>query len=57
MIILADCNWLRVQMAIVGNSLTKTNDGVAESAEQDQTARMCRLILLYTLRTLRKLNQ
>ena len=30
--------------------LTETNDSAAESAEQDQTARMCRLILLYTLR-------
>ena len=30
--------------------VTETNDSVAESAVQDQTARMCRLILLYTLR-------
>ena len=27
-------------------SLTEINDGVVESAKQDQTARMCRLILL-----------
>ena len=26
------------------------NDEAAERAEQDQTARMCRLIMLYTLR-------
>ena len=32
-----------------GGSVTKTNDRVAESKEQDQTARMSRLILLYTL--------
>ena len=31
-------------------SLSEINDNAAESAEQDQTARMCRLILLYTLR-------
>ena len=31
-------------------SLTEINDRTVESAEQDQTARMCRLILLYTLR-------
>ena len=30
--------------------LTEINERAAESAEQDQTARMCRLILLYTLR-------
>ena len=30
--------------------LMDINDTAAESAEQDQTARMCRLILLYTLR-------
>ena len=30
--------------------LTGINDRVAESAEQDQTARVCGLILLYTLR-------
>ena len=29
---------------------TEINDTTAESAEQDQTARMYRLILLYTLR-------
>ena len=33
-----------------GTSLTEINGIVAESAEQDQTARMCSLILLYTLR-------
>ena len=31
-------------------SLIGFNDKGAESAEQDQTARMCSLILLYTLR-------
>ena len=30
-------------------SVAKTNDIEAESAEQDQTACMCRLILLYTV--------
>ena len=30
-------------------SLTTIPDRVAESAEQDQTAPLCRLILLYTL--------
>ena len=32
-----------------GVSLALTNDRSGESAEQDQTARMCRLILLYSL--------
>ena len=31
-------------------SLTKINDRAAESVKQDQTARMCRMILLYTIR-------
>ena len=30
--------------------MTEINDISAESVEQDQTARMCRLILPYTLR-------
>ena len=30
--------------------LSEINDRVSESAEQDQTARICRLILLHTLR-------
>ena len=30
-------------------SMTEINDSAAESAMQDQTARMCRLILRYTL--------
>ena len=30
--------------------LTNINDIAAESAEQDQTVRMCKLTLLYTLR-------
>ena len=34
----------------MGISLTYTNDRAAGSVEQDQTARMCSLILLYTLR-------
>ena len=37
-------------MAVGGVPLTKVNDRTAESVEQDQTARMCRLILLYALR-------
>ena len=32
--------------------LTETNKRIAESAEQDQTTHMCRLILLYTPRKL-----
>ena len=39
-----------IYMASDGGSLTEYNDGTAESAEQDQTARMCWLILVYTLR-------
>ena len=31
-------------------SFTRIYDGTAESVEQDQTARMCSLILLYALR-------
>ena len=31
-------------------SFTETNDSAAESAEQDQTTRMCRLVLFYTFR-------
>ena len=31
-------------------ALTEININVAESAKQEQTARMCSLILLYTLR-------
>ena len=38
------------QMALDGLSLTEISDQAAESAEQDQTARMCRLILFYTIR-------
>ena len=34
--------------------MTVTNDRTVESVEQDQTARMCRLILVYTFR---KINQ
>ena len=30
--------------------MTESKDRMVESGEQDQTARMCRLILLYTLR-------
>ena len=39
-------------MALNGVVLTKTHHRVAESAEQDQTAHMCRLILLHTFRKL-----
>ena len=35
-------------------SLTVMNDRAAESAEQEQTARMCSLFLLYTLRKINK---
>ena len=41
----------------MGLSLTKTNDRTAESPEQDQTARMCSLILLYTLRKINLWSQ
>ena len=37
-------------MALDGVSLANTIDRVSESVEQDQPARMCRLILIYTLR-------
>ena len=33
---------------------TAIDNGLAESANQDQIARMCRLILLYTLRKLNR---
>ena len=33
-----------------GDALAGKNDRAIESAEQDQTARTCRLILLYTHR-------
>ena len=36
-------------MALDGVLMSELNDTAADSAEQDQTARMCRLILLYTL--------
>ena len=37
-------------MAVEEVSLTEINDRIAESADQDQPVRMCRLILLHTLR-------
>ena len=37
-------------MALDGISLAETIDRASESVEQDQTARMCRLILIYNLR-------
>ena len=37
-------------MALDGVSLAETIDRASESVEQDQTARMCGLILVYTLR-------
>ena len=37
-------------MALDEGSLTVINGGKADSVEQDQTARMCRLILPYTFR-------
>ena len=37
-------------MALCGILLRESNDRIAESAEQDQTARLCSLILLNTLR-------
>ena len=36
-------------MILVGIFFAETNDRALESAGQDQTAHMCRLILLYTL--------
>ena len=36
-------------MALNEALLTEINDRTADSAELDQTGRMCRLILLYTL--------
>ena len=41
----------------VGFFLTVVNDREAEGAEQDQTARMCRLILLYTSSKINLLSQ
>ena len=38
-------------------SLAEINDRAAESAEQDQTARTCSLILLYTLRKIHSLSR
>ena len=40
-------------MALVKILLTESNDREAESVEQDQTARMCRLILRYTFRKMK----
>ena len=40
-------------MALAGVLLTEINELAAESAEQDQTARTCSLILLVTLRKIR----
>ena len=37
-------------MVLDGALLTESNNKAAESTDQDQTARMCRLILLCTLR-------
>ena len=37
-------------MALDGILLAETIDRVSESVEQDQTAHMCRLILIHTLR-------
>ena len=37
--------------------LTEISDRLAESADQDQTARSCSLILLYTLRKITDLLQ
>ena len=37
-------------MTFNGVSSTELNNGAVESVEQDQTARMCRLMLLFTLR-------
>ena len=37
-------------------SLTDMNDNKPESIKQDQTARMCRLILLYTLREIKSID-
>ena len=45
--IMRDFHWL---ISNIWVSVTELNVEVAESAEQDQTARMCRLILIYTFR-------
>ena len=37
-------------MALYGVSSTKINDRALENPEQDQTANICRLILLHTVR-------
>ena len=41
-------------MVLEGILLIEINDRAAESAERDQTTRMCSLILLYTLRKINK---
>ena len=41
-------------MTLGGILCTEIKDRPVESAEQDQTARMCSLILLYTLRKMNK---
>ena len=43
-------------MALDGISLAEMDDRVSERAQQDQTARMCRLILVYTLRNINILS-
>ena len=43
-------------MALDGVSLIEFNNRVAESVEQDQTTRMYRLILLYTLRKINPMS-
>ena len=44
-------------MALDGVSLAETIDRASESVEQDQIARMCMLILIYTLRKLSPWSQ
>ena len=43
------------QRALEGISLKETNYRKAQSVKKDHTARMCRLILLYTLRKINPL--
>ena len=44
-------------MVLDAVSLTDFNDNTTESAEQDKTAHLCRLILLYTLRKANPLDR
>ena len=45
------------KVTLCGDSLTVFNKRIAEKVERDQTARMCSLISLYTLRKMNYLSQ